>query len=88
MRWTSLYSELHRVAPARYVLDFFALIHLMDQLRRVIDQTHRGFAPLRDGGDSRTLPRASGDDPTVPAGRYCPACVTGGRSYGPSDTYV
>ena len=38
-----LRRKLHRVTPLRHVLDFFTLVKLVNQFRRVIDQPHRGF---------------------------------------------
>jgi hypothetical protein len=34
---------LHRITPLRYVLDFFPLVNLMNQFRRVVDQPHGRF---------------------------------------------
>ena len=42
--WIPLRHELHRVAPLHHVLDFLPLIDLMNQIRRMVDQTHRRFA--------------------------------------------
>jgi hypothetical protein len=41
--WTPLRRELHRVSPLRHVLDFFTLVNLMNQFRRMIDQPHGRF---------------------------------------------
>ena len=38
LRW-----KLHRVTPLRHVLDFFTLVNLVNQFRRVIDQPHGRF---------------------------------------------
>lgn len=48
-----LRGELHRVPPLRHVRDFLSLVNLVNQFRRVIDQTHRRFT--RHTGAAQTI---------------------------------
>ena len=45
--------ELHRVPPLNDIIDFLALVDLVDQLRSVVDQPHRRFA--RDSGPAEPV---------------------------------
>jgi hypothetical protein len=42
----NLRGKLHRITPLRYVLDFLALVNLMNQIGRMIDQPHARPAAL------------------------------------------
>lgn len=46
-------AKLYRIPPLRHVLDFLALVNVVNQFRSVIDQTHRPFT--RNAGTTQTI---------------------------------
>ena len=48
-----LFGKLHRMSPLHHFRDFFTLVNLVNQFRRVIDQPHGRFT--RHTGPAQTI---------------------------------